>query len=218
MATKKKNEPEEEKKPQAEKKTKAKPAETPQVQTQSSIKSLEAKEKPRPDPKPESKARVPGAAKAPLNQGTIYAKHGQLSQWSLVDAANVPLGRLSSFVATLLMGKTKAFYTPHADTGDFVVVINAKEVQLTGKKWDEKKYYWHTNYPGGIKCVTASELLRAHPERLVEWAVSGMLPKSHMGRRWLKKLRVFPGTDHPHVAQRPQAAKLPNVGNIGERV
>jgi large subunit ribosomal protein L13 len=134
--------------------------------------------------------------------------HGLVS----ADASGQTLGRLSSHIANVLMGKTKPTYTRHVDTGDHVVVINAKDIVLTGDKWNQKTYYYHTNYPGGIKSFTAKQLLETYPERLVERAVYGMLPKGHMGRRWYKKLRVFSGSEHPHTAQKPQAAKLPDLG------
>lgn len=141
--------------------------------------------------------------------GTSYPKHAELSRWKLVDASGLPLGRLSTVVATMLMGKDKPSYTRHADTGDFVVVINAEKVVLTGNKWKNKLYHHHTNYPGGIKTYSAEFIRNTHPERLIKRAVHGMLPKGHMGRRWYKKLRVFVGPDHTHQAQKPEKVNLP---------
>ncbi len=151
--------------------------------------------------------------RAPLMPKTYFATEGTLGeQWKLVDAAGIPLGRLSSHIANMLMGKTKAGYTRFADTGDNVVVVNAEKVRLTGSKWDQKTYYHHTQFPGGIKSQTAKEVLSSHPERLVQLAVYRMLPRGHMARKWFKKLRVYVGTDHPHKAQQPEAVKLPNLG------
>ena len=155
----------------------------------------------------------PATARRPLAARTYFAEQGKLSKWRVVDAAGLPLGRVSSQIAMMLMGKDKAGYTAFADSGDSVVVINASQVVLTGNKWNAKTYHYHTNFPGGIKSFTAQELREKNPERLIERAVWGMLPKGHMGRRWMTKLRVFAGSDHPHKAQQPQAAKLPDLGN-----
>jgi len=157
-----------------------------------------------------TKASRPRVARRPLMAKTFYPKQSELSQWVLIDAKGMTLGRLSSQVANILMGKSKAGYTRFADTGDFVIVINAKEVVLTGNKWADKRYYYHTNYPGGIKTFTAQELLNKTPERLVERAVHGMLPEGHMARRWFRKLRVFAGAEHPHAAQKPKQITLAN--------
>ena len=139
---------------------------------------------------------------------TPFPKGGALTAWRLVDAAGLPLGRLSTQVATMLMGKDKPSYTRFCDTGDHVIVINAKKIQLTGKKWAQKTYYHHTNYPGGIKSYTAQEVIDSkHPERIVKWSVYGMLPKGHMGRRWYKKLHVYAGSEHPHAAQKPNTVR-----------
>lgn len=158
-------------------------------------------------------SKKPAAPRRPLTPRTFFADQGKLSGWTLVDATGLPLGRVSSRIAQILMGKDKAGYTAFHDTGDSVVVINASKVVLTGNKWADKRYYYHTNFPGGIKTFTAQELRDKHPERLIERAVWGMLPKGHMGRRWIRKLRVFPGADHTHTAQQPKAAKLPDLGN-----
>lgn len=165
------------------------------------------------------KAKKAGASavRRPLTPKTPFVKWGEGQEnWRLVDATGQTLGRLSSYIATALMGKDKPTYTRHADTGDHVVVINAEKIRLTGNKLEDKEYNYHTNYPGGIKTFTAKQLMKDHPERLVEWAVYGMLPKGHMGRRWYSKLRVFAGAEHTHQAQQPKPVTLPNLG-AGER-
>ncbi len=129
-------------------------------------------------------------------------------KWILVDAAGQTLGRLSTFVARALMGKHRPAYTPFADTGDFVIVINAGKVRLTGRKADTKFYRWHTGYPGGLKQVAAGKVLKSRPTRLIEWSVKGMLPKTRLGRRQGMKLKVYPGPEHPHQAQKPEAIAL----------
>jgi large subunit ribosomal protein L13 len=128
--------------------------------------------------------------------------------WVVVDAAGIPLGRLCSQVASILTGKTKPTYTPHLDVGDFVVVINAEQAVLTGRKEDQKVYYRHTGYPGGIKAETARKLRARRPTKMIERAVWGMLPKNKLGRRQLRKLKVYVGSEHPHGAQQPQAVEL----------
>lgn len=133
--------------------------------------------------------------------------------WFVVDASDKPLGRLASEVAHVLRGKHKPTFTPHVDTGDFVIVVNAKKVVLTGKKLTDKLYQWHTGFPGGIKTFTVQEMLDRHPERLVERAVYGMLPKGPVGRIWQQRLRVFAGAEHPHKAQLPETMTLPKVGS-----
>ena len=124
-------------------------------------------------------------------------------QWHVIDASDVVLGRLASHVAVLLRGKHKPIFAPHLDTGDFVIVVNAAKVALTGTKLTDKRLYRHSGYPGGISSVTYGELLAKHPERLVEAAVRGMLPKNTLGRNMLRKLKVYAGPDHPHQAQQP---------------
>ena len=124
-------------------------------------------------------------------------------QWFVVDAAGVPLGRLSSLVARLLMGKHKPTWAPHIDTGDFVIVVNAEKSVLTGRKEEQKVYYHHSGYPGGMKSETAADRRRRRPSKLVEEAVWGMLPKTRLGRKQLKKLKVYAGPEHPHQAQQP---------------
>jgi large subunit ribosomal protein L13 len=125
-------------------------------------------------------------------------------KWYVVDADGRVLGRLATQVATLLRGKHKPVYTPHLDVGDHVVVVNAAKVHLTGRKLKSKVYRWHTGYIGGLREVTAEKMLRTHPERVIEWAVQGMLPKGRLGRTMARKLKVYGGPEHPHAAQRPE--------------
>ncbi len=124
--------------------------------------------------------------------------------WVLVDAEGKILGRMAAEIAAILRGKTKPVYTPHVDAGDFVVVINADKVALTGRKWSQKMYYHHSGYPGGIKSISAEKLRQKKPEEIIRKAVWGMLPKNRLGRKLIKKLKVYAGPDHPHVAQRPE--------------
>jgi large subunit ribosomal protein L13 len=124
-------------------------------------------------------------------------------RWVLVDAQGKVLGRLASRIAMVLRGKTKPTFTPHLDTGDFVVVVNAGQVQLTGRKLDNKFYYRHSGYPGGLKEISARHLLQKKPEEVLRHAVRGMLPKNSLGRHLLKKLKVYAGGEHPHQAQQP---------------
>jgi large subunit ribosomal protein L13 len=126
-------------------------------------------------------------------------------QWFVVDATGVPLGRLSSLVARLLMGKHKPTWAPHIDTGDFVIVVNADKTVLTGRKEEQKVYYHHSGYPGGMKSETAAQRRQRRPVKLVEEAVRGMLPKGPLGRQQLRKLKVYAGPEHPHQAQKPAA-------------
>ncbi len=133
---------------------------------------------------------------------TYTPKAGDVErQWRIVDAADRTLGRVASEVATLLKGKHKPIYTPHVDTGDYVVVINAAKVRVTGKKAEQKVYYRHSGYPGGLKSEKLGEMLSKNPVRVIELAVRGMLPHNRLGRAMIKKLRVYPGPDHPHQAQ-----------------
>lgn len=125
-------------------------------------------------------------------------------QWYVVDAEGKVLGRLATEVAKVLRGKHKPSFTPHIDMGDFVVVVNARGVRLTGKKPEDKVYYRHSGYPGGIRSTTAGKMLADKPESLVQLAVKGMLPKSRLGRKVLNKLKIYAGPDHPHEAQKPQ--------------
>ncbi len=129
-------------------------------------------------------------------------------RWLVIDAADRPLGRVATRAASLLRGKHRPEFTPNQDTGDFVVVINASKVRLTGAKTVDKVYHRHTEFPGGIRTTTAGKLREARPERLVEMAVRGMLPKNRLGRRLFTKLKVYSGADHPHSAQRPEPVKV----------
>lgn len=124
--------------------------------------------------------------------------------WWIVDAKGKTLGRMASRIAGILRGKHKPEYTPHVDTGDFVIVVNAKDAKVTGRKYDRKKYYRHTEYPGGIKEMTYAELMEKAPERAMEFAVKGMLPRNPLGRAMFKKLKVYGGAEHPHAAQQPE--------------
>jgi large subunit ribosomal protein L13 len=140
---------------------------------------------------------------------TLSAKKDDVERnWYLVDAEGQVLGRLASHLARILRGKLKPIYTPHVDTGDFVVVVNADKIRLTGKKLDKKVYFWHTGYPGGIKDISAKDLLAKKPERVLKHAVKGMLPKNPLGRKMFKKLKVYAGPDHPHQAQEPELLKI----------
>lgn len=142
-------------------------------------------------------------------QKTYMPRETEIEQnWVVIDAKGKTLGRLASQVAHILRGKHKPTYSPHVDMGDHVVVINAREIQLTGRKWDQKVYYRHTGYPGGLKTRTAAQIHEQHPERLIELAVWGMLPHNRLGRRQIRKLRVYPGSEHPHVAQKPQPVEV----------
>lgn len=129
-------------------------------------------------------------------------------EWFLVDARGKVLGRLASRIAAILRGKHKPTFTPHVDGGDFVVVVNVEKVRLTGRKREEKVYYWHSGYPGGVKSATAGQMLERKPEWVLQKAVQRMLPKNPLGRRMLKKLRVYRGPDHPHAAQQPKPLDL----------
>ena len=140
---------------------------------------------------------------------TYQAKKEDVTRdWVLVDAENRVLGRLASGIAHRLRGKHKAIFAPYIDTGDFVIVVNAEKISLTGKKTTDKFYYHHTGYPGGIKSITAGKLLREKPEELLRTAVKGMLPKNTLGRAMLKKLKIYAGSDHPHEAQCPSILEL----------
>ena len=129
-------------------------------------------------------------------------------KWHVVDADGKVLGRLATRVAKLLTGKDKPVYTPFLDTGDHVVIINAEKVRLTGKKLDDKMYRRHTGYPGGLREITAGDLMAKHPEQVIRTAVLGMLPKSKLGKAMGKKLKVYKGSQHPHAAQKPEALQL----------
>lgn len=143
---------------------------------------------------------------------TYSPKPGDVQrQWHVIDANDVVLGRLASQAATLLRGKHKPIFAPHVDTGDFVIIVNADKVALTGHKREQKMAYRHSGYPGGLRSVPYSELLDKRPERAVEKAVRGMLPKNSLGRAMLKKLKVYAGPDHPHAAQKPVPYEIGQV-------
>ena len=141
--------------------------------------------------------------------GTYVPKAGEIThEWVVMDASDQVLGRLASEAARLLRGKHKPEYTPYLDTGDFVVIVNAERVKLTGNKLDDKKYYRHSGRPGNLKVETARERLEKYPERVIQAAVWGMLPKNRLGRKLLRKLKVYSGSEHPHEAQQPKTHAL----------
>lgn len=129
-------------------------------------------------------------------------------KWFVVDAEGKRLGRMATEVATLLRGKHKPTFTPHVDCGDYVIVVNAEKIELTGNKWDDKKYYRHSRYPGGLKTTTAKVMNKNFPERMIEFAVKGMLPKGKLGRAMFTKLYVYAGPEHKHAAQQPEVYEL----------
>ena len=140
---------------------------------------------------------------------TVSAKKEEVErQWFVVDVQGLVLGRVATKVASVLRGKHKPIYTPHVDTGDFVVIINAEKIQLTGNKLDDKIYYHHSGYPGGLKAVTAGKLLKTKPGDVITNAVKGMLPKNPLGRSMITKMKVYAGPDHPHKAQNPVALEI----------
>ncbi len=143
--------------------------------------------------------------------GTVHMKTDEAlaqRQWFVVDAEGKVLGRLASEVAKVLRGKNKPIFSPHVDTGDFVIVVNARGLKLTGRKLDKKVYYRHSEFPGGIRATTAEKMLANKPEALVRLAVKGMLPKNRLARKLVTKLKVYPGPDHPHSAQKPQPLEI----------
>ncbi|ACV08281.1 50S ribosomal protein L13 [Jonesia denitrificans] len=143
---------------------------------------------------------------------TYTPKPGDIQRdWYVIDATDVVLGRLASHVAQLLRGKHKATFAPHVDGGDFVIVINADKVALSGNKLDQKKAYRHSGYPGGLTAVPYSELMEKNPERAVEKAVRGMIPKTSLGREQMTKLRVYAGSEHPHAAQQPKTFEITQI-------
>jgi large subunit ribosomal protein L13 len=140
---------------------------------------------------------------------TYHAKVGEVErEWLLVDATDMTLGRLASEVAQILKGKRKPQYTPHVDTGDFVIVVNASKIKVTGNKLADKKYFRHSGFPGGLKEVSLGDRMATHPERVIEHAVKGMLPKNTLGRAMGMKLKVYAGPDHKNQAQKPRQIKL----------
>ncbi|MCL2807204.1 MAG: 50S ribosomal protein L13 [Coriobacteriia bacterium] len=141
--------------------------------------------------------------------GTYYAKPGEVKrEWLLIDAKDQVLGRLATQAAHILKGKHKPEYTPHIDTGDFVVIINADKIRLTGNKAAQKTYHRHSGYPGGLKAESFTQAMERHPQRVIERAVKGMLPKNTLGRAQGKKLKVYAGSEHPHTAQQPRTIEL----------
>lgn len=135
---------------------------------------------------------------------TMAKAHEVDRKWYVIDAEDKVLGRLASEVASILRGKNKPTFTPHVDTGDYVVIINAEKVKLTGDKWNQKHHVYHTGYPGGQRQVPYNEIREKHPERVIEYAVKGMLPKNSLGRSMYRKLKVYAGSEHPHEAQMPE--------------
>ena len=143
---------------------------------------------------------------------TYSPKPGEITRaWHVIDATDVVLGRLASQAATLLRGKHKPIYAPHVDTGDFVIIVNAEKIAVSGTKRDDKFVYRHSGYPGGLKQRTVGEMIEKHPDRLVEKAIKGMLPKNRLGRAMAKKLKVYAGPEHPHAAQKPAAFEITQV-------
>jgi large subunit ribosomal protein L13 len=140
---------------------------------------------------------------------TVVPKLREIERkWFIVDANGQVLGRLASRIASILRGKHKSIFVPHLDVGDHVVVVNAAKVHLTGRKLRDKQYRWHSGYIGGLREVSAESMLKTHPERVIEWAVQGMLPKNRLGRAMAKKLKVYGGAEHPHQAQRPETLTM----------
>ncbi len=141
--------------------------------------------------------------------GTYSAKKEDVNRsWHVVDANGKTLGRIATVVASVLKGKHKPIFTKHVDTGDFVIVVNAERIHLTGKKLDQKVYYSHSGYPGGLKSITAGKLMKTRPEEVLKMAVQGMLPKTQLGKQMLTKLKIYAGETHPHSAQQPAEMKI----------
>lgn len=140
---------------------------------------------------------------------TFFAKQTDVvKKWVVIDAADKPLGRVASTAASIIRGKTKPIYTPHVDTGDNVIIINAAKVKLTGQKWDDKIYYHHTGWPGGIKSVTAKQVLEKQPSDLLKKAIQGMLPKTRLGRTLHNNFRIYNTDQHPHTSQNPEVVGI----------
>ena len=136
---------------------------------------------------------------------SYMAKPNEIERkWYVIDAEDKVLGRLATEVATILRGKNKPIYTPHVDTGDFVIIINADKIKLTGKKLEQKQYRYHTGYPGGLKSISYERMIDEKPEKVIQLAVKGMLPKNSLGRQMIKKLKVYSGPEHNHEAQQPE--------------
>ena len=140
---------------------------------------------------------------------TYVAKASEIERkWYVVDAEGKTLGRLASEIARVLMGKNKPEYTPFLDTGDYVIVVNAEKIHMTGKKWDQKYYRYHTGYPGGLRERKYQDMLQKQPEKIIELAVKGMLPSNKLGRQMIKKLKVYAGPEHKHEAQEPETLEI----------
>lgn len=147
-----------------------------------------------------------------MNKSTVSAKPGSVpARWYVVDARGMRLGRMASEIAKRLRGKHKPQFTPHVDTGDFIVVINARDVEVTGKKETHKVYYSHSGFPGGLKAITFDKLMERSPERIIQSAVKGMLPKNALGRKLLGKLKIYSGEEHPHAAQEPELLRFESL-------
>lgn len=145
----------------------------------------------------------------PFSKSTVSAKAETVNRdWYVIDATDKVLGRLATETARRLRGKHKAEFTPHVDTGDYIIIINAEKIKVTGNKKQQKVYYRHTGYPGGIKSTTLKDLQQSHPERVIEKAVKGMLPRTPLGRAMLSKLKVYAGETHPHTSQQPQTLDI----------
>ncbi len=140
---------------------------------------------------------------------SYMAKNNELEKsWYIVDGDGKTVGRLATQIATILRGKDKVLFTPHSDNGDFVIVVNAEKVNFTGKKWQQKNYYWHTGYPGGIKSISAEDQLEKDPGEILKKAVWGMLPKNKWQKRLIQRLKVYAGNEHPHFAQQPKVLEV----------
>lgn len=140
---------------------------------------------------------------------TFMAKAGEVTQrWHLIDATDQVVGRLAVQIANILRGKHRPDYTPHVDTGDFVIVINAEKIKFTGRKWETQTYAAYSHFPGGLRVVTAADLRERQPQRILEYAVRRMVPRNRLGRKQMSKLKIYKGAEHPHQAQQPQELKL----------
>ena len=145
---------------------------------------------------------------------TFSAKaHEVKRDWFIIDVSDKILGRVATEISRRLRGKHKAEYTPHVDTGDYIVVINAEKIKVTGRKFNDKMYYHHTGHPGGIKCTSFNKMQAEHPARIIELAVKGMLPKNILGREMYRKLKIYAGSEHPHTAQQPQKLEIEDKYN-----
>ncbi len=146
---------------------------------------------------------------AMVDKSTTFFREGDIAQkWYVVDANGKTLGRVASQVARILRGKHKPQFTPNSDMGDFVIVVNAEKVKVTGKRMEQKEYFHYTGYPGGAVFQQIKDVIKTHPERVIEHAVKGMIPHTKLGRQIIKKLKVYPGTEHPHSAQKPEVIEF----------